>query len=79
MINQEIYKCIPGLHPFIDYVFEDKSKYGIVDIHPLNDLTSWSILNYFGGHKFVKERLLNTKEQVIAFLRTTEKCTILFM
>lgn len=39
---------------------EDKSKYGIVDIHPLNDLTSWSILNYFGGHKFVKERLLNT-------------------
>lgn len=39
---------------------EDKSKYGIVDIHPLNDLTSWSILNYFGGHKFVKEKLLNT-------------------
>jgi len=39
---------------------EDKSKYGIVDIYPLNDLTSWSIINYFGGHKFVKERLLNT-------------------
>lgn len=39
---------------------EDKSKYGIVDIYPLNDLTSWSILNYFGGHKFVKEKLLNT-------------------
>lgn len=27
MINQEVYKYIPGLHPFIDYVFEDKSKY----------------------------------------------------
>lgn len=38
---------------------EDKSKYGIVDIYPLNDLTSWSILNYFGGHKFVKNRLLD--------------------
>lgn len=39
---------------------EDKSKKGILDVYPLNDLTSWSILNYFGGHKFVKERLLNT-------------------
>ncbi len=38
---------------------EDKSKYGIVDVYPLNDLTSWSVLNYFGGHKFVKERLIN--------------------
>jgi hypothetical protein len=38
---------------------EDKSKYGIVNIYPLNDFTNWSILNYFGGHKFVKERLLN--------------------
>lgn len=37
----------------------DKSKEGIVDIYPLNDLTNWSILNYFGGHKFVKERLIN--------------------
>jgi len=27
MINQEVYKYIPGLHPFIDYVFEDKSFY----------------------------------------------------
>ena len=39
---------------------EDKSKYGIVDVYPLNDLTSWSVLNYFGGHKFVKERLINS-------------------
>lgn len=39
---------------------EDKSKKGILDVYPLNDLTSWSILNYFGGHKFVKDRLLNT-------------------
>jgi len=38
---------------------EDKSNYGIIDIYPLNDLTSWSVLNYFGGHKFVKERLLD--------------------
>lgn len=38
---------------------EDKSKYGIIDIYPLNDLTSWSVLNYFGGHKFVKEKLLD--------------------
>jgi len=38
---------------------EDKSKRGIIDIHPLNELTNWSILNYFGGHKFVKDRLLN--------------------
>lgn len=48
---------------------EDKSKYGIVDIHPLNDLTSWSILNYFGGHKFVKERLINN------FKKTNENGT----
>ena len=27
MINKEVYKYIPGLHPFIDYVFEDKSGY----------------------------------------------------
>jgi|688.fasta_scaffold18669_17 hypothetical protein len=38
---------------------EDKSNRGIIDIYPLNDLTNWSILNYFGGHKFVKDRLLN--------------------
>jgi hypothetical protein len=38
---------------------EDRSKYGIVDVYTLNDLTPWSVLNYFGGHKFVKERLLN--------------------
>lgn len=38
---------------------DDKSKYGIVDIYPLNEFTSWSILNYFGGHKFVKQRLLD--------------------
>ena len=38
---------------------EDKSKYGIVDVYTLNDLTPWSVLNYFGGHKFVKERLIN--------------------
>jgi len=38
---------------------DDDSKYGIVDIYPLNEFTSWSILNYFGGHKFVKQRLLD--------------------
>jgi hypothetical protein len=38
---------------------EDKSNRGIIGIYPLNDLTNWSILNYFGGHKFVKDRLLN--------------------
>ncbi len=27
MINSEVYKYIPNLHPFIDYIFEDKSKY----------------------------------------------------
>ena len=45
---------------------EDKSKYGIVDIYQLNDFTSWSVLNYFGGHKFVKNKLLdffNRKEK----------------
>lgn len=38
---------------------EDNSKYGIVDVYTLNDLTSWSILNYFGGHKFVKAKLMD--------------------
>lgn len=38
---------------------DDESKTGIVDIHTLNDATNWSILNYFGGHKFVKQRLLD--------------------
>lgn len=38
---------------------DDNSKYGIVNIYPLNEFTSWSILNYFGGHKFVKQRLLD--------------------
>jgi hypothetical protein len=37
---------------------DDESKYGIVNIYPLNEFTSWSILNYFGGHKFVKRILL---------------------
>ena len=27
MINSEVYNYTAGLHPFIDYVFEDKSKY----------------------------------------------------
>ena len=36
---------------------EDKSNRGIIGVYPLNDLTNWSILNYFGGHKFVKDRL----------------------
>lgn len=38
---------------------DDKSKYGIIDIFTLNDLSNWSILNYFGGHKYVKNRLLD--------------------
>lgn len=38
---------------------DDNSKYGIIDIYPLNEFTSWSILNYFGGHKFVKQRLID--------------------
>ena len=38
---------------------EDKSKFGIIDVYTLNDLTNWSILNYFGGHKYVKGRLLD--------------------
>jgi hypothetical protein len=38
---------------------EDKSKFGIVGVYTLNDFTNWSILNYFGGHKFVKNRLLD--------------------
>jgi hypothetical protein len=48
---------------------DDDSKYGIVDIYPLNEFTSWSILNYFGGHKFVKQRLLDQ------FNRTNDKKT----
>lgn len=38
---------------------EDKTKKGIVNIYPLNELTTWSILNYFGGHKFVKNKLID--------------------
>lgn len=38
---------------------EDNSNYGIINIYPLNEFTSWSILNYFGGHKFVKRILLD--------------------
>jgi hypothetical protein len=38
---------------------DDKSKYGIIDIFTLNELTNWSVLNYFGGHKYVKNRLLD--------------------
>jgi len=37
---------------------DDNSKYGIIGIYPLNERTTWSILNYFGGHKYVKQRLL---------------------
>lgn len=45
---------------------EDKTKNGIVDIYQLNDFTRWSILNYFGGAKLVKNKLLdffNRKEK----------------
>jgi hypothetical protein len=43
---------------------QDKSKYGIVDIYTLGNKINWSILNYFGGHKYIKQYLLdlfNTK------------------
>lgn len=48
----EIYKDNLGLN-------EDKSKEGVLDIHPLNNKTRWSIINYFGGHKFVKNTILS--------------------
>lgn len=48
----EIYKNNLGLN-------EDKSKEGILDIHPLNNKTRWSILNYFAGHRFVKNTILS--------------------
>jgi hypothetical protein len=51
-ILYELYKDNLGMN-------DDNSKYGIIDVYPLNEFTSWSILNYFGGHKFVKQRLLD--------------------
>jgi hypothetical protein len=38
---------------------EDKTKTGILDIHPLNKKTNWSILNYFAGHKFVQNIIIS--------------------
>lgn len=37
---------------------DDNTKLGVIDVYPLNNHTNWSILNYFGGHKFVKRILL---------------------
>ena len=37
---------------------EDETKKGILNIYPLNEFTNWSILNYFGGHKYIKNKLL---------------------
>lgn len=48
----EVYKNNLGLN-------EDGSKEGVLDIHPLNNKTRWSIINYFGGHKFVKNTILS--------------------
>jgi len=48
----EIYKNNLGLN-------EDGSKEGVLDIHTLNNKTRWSIINYFGGHKFVKNTILS--------------------
>ena len=56
-ILYEIYKDNLGYN-------KDKSKYGIVDIYTLGNKINWSILNYFGGHKYIKQYLLdlfNTK------------------
>ena len=56
-ILYEIYKDNLGYN-------QDKSKYGIVDIYTLGNKINWSILNYFGGHKYIKQYLLdlfNTK------------------
>jgi len=49
----------------------DKTKMGIIGIYPINDISNWSILNYFGGHKYVKntilsEYLLTTGEKTIS-------------
>lgn len=48
----EVYKNNLGLN-------EDGSKEGVLDIHRLNNKTRWSIINYFGGHKFVKNTILS--------------------
>lgn len=38
---------------------DDNTRVGIRGFYPVNEYTDWSILNFFGGHKFVKERLIN--------------------
>lgn len=38
---------------------QDNSKIGIIDIYPINNKSNWSILNYFGGHKYIKQDLLS--------------------
>jgi hypothetical protein len=48
----EVYENDLGLN-------EDKTKTGIIGVHPLNSKTNWSIMNYFGGHKFVKNTMLS--------------------
>lgn len=48
----EIHKDNLGLN-------DDQSKTGILDIYTLNNKTRWSIMNYFGGHKYVKNTLLS--------------------
>jgi hypothetical protein len=47
----EIYKNNLGMNL-------DNSKLGITGVHTLNTKTDWSILNYFAGHKFIKNELL---------------------
>ncbi len=54
LINRLLYEV------YVDYLGdnEDKTNTGIVGIFTPNEYTNWSILNYFGGHKFVKEILI---------------------
>jgi hypothetical protein len=54
LINRLLYEV------YVDYLNdnEDKTMTGIVGIFTPNEYTNWSILNYFGGHKFVKDILI---------------------
>jgi hypothetical protein len=38
---------------------DNNTRVGVRGFYPVNEYTDWSILNFFGGHKFVKERLIN--------------------
>jgi hypothetical protein len=49
MINQEVYKYIPGLHPFIDYIFEDKTHYTSATSKNYTDLDDDFLVGDSGG------------------------------